>query len=139
MLKGTNQDVVQLILPINQKEPKHYFPKALNFIFLKNAFSFPFWGWWVTNQRMRNAGDSVQSNKLLLRDSECKFLLGAGWGRCKESPLPTFCLMQATWCSVWTYEHLSEHAGKMFLKFKSFPCHFYNFGCEPPYYLPYIY
>ena len=29
--------------------------------------------------------------------------------------------------------------GKMFLKFKSFPCHFYNFGCEPHYYLPYIY
>ena len=45
------------------------------------------------NQRMKNAGDSVQSNKLWLRDSACKFLLGAGWGRCKESlPSPHFVL-----------------------------------------------
>ena len=45
------------------------------------------------NQRMKNAGDSVQSNKLLLRNSTCKFLLGAGWGRCKESlPSPHFVL-----------------------------------------------
>lgn len=41
---------------------------------------------------MRNAGDLVQSNKLLLRDSECKFLLVLVGEDAKKAPSPPFVL-----------------------------------------------